>query len=351
MSSRLPKIIWEPVENGAGIQRLFEHTRTLDFPLDFDDDRVNNSFRQQNETWNKGIDYILKTTQPVVLEPIKGMAILNGGSFVAATRIHNYFFPNPFTYLLYKCGLKPSKKLKEAIHFDGYVSDNYYHFYNEVLCPFWMLTEAGISMDKPLIVGETTYHTRHFQWLLRNNAWFASLPWVVMDGKTFIEVETLYKPISLIPPKVFWSKTKELFSPPLIAAPQRKVYLYRAPKFGRTVRNMEEVRPVLDKYGFECVDTGEMTIEQQMQLFAETRYLIAIHGAGITNIVFSNWEQLHMLEILPGTTQMNTHYYWMANMLGIHYDALVSGNMDAQKVFYLDPAQLEQSIIKILQTA
>lgn len=347
LATKVPTFFWKPIEEDKQLEYLLHEYRKLSFPLGFDDERLNKSFYEQNTTWSKGDDYVVAANN-VFVEPEKGLVILRRGLFLAASRIHPYVFPSFFSFLAARWKLSPSKQMDEAIHFDGYVSDNYYHFFNEVLNSFWMLEKANIKPNMPLIVGSKTYHTRHFQYLLKHNEWFASLPLLVLDGKTWLSVKRLYKPIALLPDKAYWLKTKALFAPPIVATPTRNIYLYRAPKFGRVARNMDELMPVLNKYGFETVDTGEMSIADQMNLFANTKNLIAIHGAGITNIIFSNWAQLNLLEILPGVGQLNTHYYWMAGLLGVQYDAIVSGEMDAQKVFTLEPQVLEKAIVKMM---
>lgn len=348
LATKLPSYFWKPVKEDVQLKYPLHQNRNLSFGLGFDDDRLNQSFREQNAAWSKVDDYVVEA-HDVWVEPDKGLVILRRGFFMAATRIHAYVFPSLVSFGNTKMKLNPQKKLDSAIHFDGYVSDNYYHFFNEVLNSFWMLEQAGIKTDIPLIVGRATYNTRHFQYLLANNQWFAALPWHVLDGRTWLSIEKLYKPISTIPDKASWGKTKSLFVPNVVIEPTRNVYLYRAPKFGRVARNMDELIPVLNKYGFETIDTGEMSIADQMNLFAQTKNLIAIHGAGITNIIFSNWEKLNLLEILPGTGQLNTHYYWMAKQLGVKYDALISGEMDKHKVFTLEPQALEKAIIKMLE--
>lgn len=237
----------------------------------------------------------------------------------------------------------------EVIHFDGYLSDNYYHFFKDVLSPLFLLEKAGVGYDKPFIIGEHPFKQKHFQWLLKNNEWFSKREWIVLDNSTYLKATRLYKSVCILPSKPLWEKSRTLFNPPEINSPERKVYLYRAPQFGRTVSNFNELEPLLKQYGFDCVDTGNMSLDEQMDLFAHTKYLIAIHGAGITNILFSNWKSLSMLEILIDGSHINTHYYWMASVLGVQYDAILGGKMDSKKMFYVDPAVFEDHLKTLLR--
>jgi capsular polysaccharide biosynthesis protein len=197
-------------------------------------------------------------------------------------------------------------------------------------------------------VGKQVYDKAYFQYLLKNNEWFGKLNWKVLDGKTFLRVNKLYKASVLLQPAEVWLDAANLYNPPKVADPQKRIFLNRSPKTGRCLSNLEEVTPILEKYGFETIDAAGMSIDQQKELFANTRYLIAIHGAGITNMIFANTQKLSLLEILPGQ-MLNTHYYWMAGTFGCPYDAILGGKMNVQHQFRLDPAILEHHIQKMLK--
>ena len=93
-----------------------------------------------------------------------------------------------------------------------------------------------------------------------------------------------------------------------------------------------------------------MTLDRQAQLFNSIEYLISIHGAGETNILFSN-ENLKFLELNP-SNRISCQYYWMAKELGInYYDIILGGalpktNIYPEKGFYLSPKKLERCHFK-----
>lgn len=312
----LPRLFWHASDSHKNTKLLYEEPCPKDFSLNFKESVLSESFKDQNEAWLRKTNFVI-ASDSVVIEPERGLAINDSKTFVKGTTNHKYIFPNRISYLLYRLRLKKVKKLDEVIHFDGYLSDNYYHFFKDVLSPLFLLESAGIDYNKPFVVGEHSFKQKHFQWLMKNNAWFASREWIVLDGHTYIKASRLYKSVCILPSKPLWEKSRALFNPPEKSNPERKIYLYRSPQFGRTVSNFNEIEPILMRYGFDCVDTGNMSLDAQMNLFADTKYLIAIHGAGITNVLFSNWESLSMVEILIDGSHVNTHYYWMASVLGI----------------------------------
>jgi capsular polysaccharide biosynthesis protein len=349
ISRAVPPMIWKSVNEGGPVSFLFKQTRHPQFPVNFDDAEISASFTQQNAQYTTVKDFVLEVNGPALIEPKLGIVILSNGKFLEQSRNHTYTYPDTFQYMKYKAGLAPVIDMDEVIHYDGYVGDNYYNFHADILIAFcWAINEAGLVVDKPVVVGQQIYNSRQFQWLLKNTDLFKSIKWVVLDGKTYVRVKKLYKAWTFLPELKAWQNMAALYKPPVVEEPTRRVYLYRAPQFGRTVKNVEEIKPVLDKYGFEMIDTGEMSIEDQVKLFAETKYLVAIHGAGIINIIFSNYKKLSLLEILPGREKLNTHFYWLAESLGSKYDALLTEDMNMAKKFRLEPDVLEHYIKKML---
>ena len=344
--SRVQEILWKPVKTGKGVTVKYLENNLPEFSLNFDDKAINESFARENKIWQLQKDYILEVS-PCVVEPERGLVIISDNEFMAQMREHTYVFPDKLKYWKYKRGNTPTLSLEEAVHVDGYLGISYYHVYRDLLSALGALKKYGLS-DKPLIIGHDVYHSKHFQWILNNRDWVRNLNWQILDGKTYLKVNKLYKFVSLIPDATIWADTRDIMQPPVIADPQRRVYLYRAGNFGRTVNNIEEIKPVLEKYRFELVDTGSMTVAEQMDLFANIRYLVAIHGAGITNILFCNPKKFSILEILPGREKLNSTFYWMSEGMYHKYDALLTSDMDADKRFRLEPDVLERHIKRMV---
>lgn len=68
--------------------------------------------------------------------------------------------------------------------------------------------------------------------------------------------------------------------------PARRVFLSRADASSRRLVNEHELLPILRRYGFEYLVIGDMSFDKQVKLFSEVDVLVAVHGAGMTNMVF-----------------------------------------------------------------
>jgi hypothetical protein len=100
----------------------------------------------------------------------------------------------------------------------------------------------------------------------------------------------------------------------------RRIYVSRRGEFRRKVSNEAEVLDVLDKYGFEAVDPGAITVAEQAVLFAEASIVVGPHGGGLTNVVFCAPGTV-VVELLSPLGQ--TLCFWtLANTAGLRYEPL-----------------------------
>lgn len=115
----------------------------------------------------------------------------------------------------------------------------------------------------------------------------------------------------------------------------RKNLIYISRKFvdsgsTRCVLNEEELLKKLKPYGFKKYSLEEMSIEEQIELFYDANYVIAPHGAGLTNIIFS--EKINLLEIFPGSGML-PHYYFLSKALNHNYTYCCSQGIDQNANF------------------
>lgn len=76
------------------------------------------------------------------------------------------------------------------------------------------------------------------------------------------------------------------------------VYVSRRKARGRFVINEDAVEAMLSQLGVESVCFEDLCFEAQVRLLAETKILISIHGAALTNMVFMK-EGSAVIELIP----------------------------------------------------
>lgn len=240
--------------------------------------------------------------------------------------------------------------LKNVISLRDTGEENYFHFYNDVVAKLYLLEEHKIDVrDFSIVISERLYSKQYFQYVL-NNTYLKSLRWHVQQPHEWIKFEraVFCKPFTHT--RRYFDKTIELVKHVVPSHDERRVFLTRPTRSLRFIENMSEVYPILRKYNFEVVDTATLNLEQQIELFNQCRFLVAIHGAGIANIIFRSGKALSLLELIQPSHYIPFHYSMLCKMYNYTYDVIlgIQGRNPGNGGFIIDPAILEVKLKEML---
>lgn len=120
---------------------------------------------------------------------------------------------------------------------------------------------------------------------------------------------------------------------------RKKYYLSRNQTIIRSISNEQDLINLIDKYGFEIIQTENKTLNEQIQLFSECDILISPHGAGLTNMLFMP-KGSKIIEIGHAQIEQQPLCYWqLANQLNHDYNYIPS-NADGNEIFTLNSTTL-----------
>ncbi len=306
---------------------------------DFDDGEINRSFKNDNKKWFHN-EYIYKI-QDILIEPTNKVCIKGFRTIIKETQAKGEDKPSLLKYLYYRFSFKRALKIEEAIFFDGITGRNYFHFFSDVMNTFWLSENHIENKSLPLIISKETYSTTYFQYLLKNT-YLKDMNWLVQNNEDWLKIKVLWYNKSFPYKKDYWFKTIKLLGLKHDELKER-IFINRSKKSGRSIKNIEELFPILKTYRFKIVDTGELTFEEQFTIFSQAEIVIGIHGAGNTNIIFSDLSKVKFIEIMPAD-RITCHYYWLSETLGFNYTVVKGHKLDSELCFVLNPQVLETAI-------
>jgi hypothetical protein len=109
---------------------------------------------------------------------------------------------------------------------------------------------------------------------------------------------------------------------------QHRVHISRRKAADRRIVNEGEVRPLLEERGFETVLCEELSLSEQVGLFAKTTAIIGSHGAGLTNLVYcmpdSFVGEIHTDGVPPA-------YLVMSRQLGMRFSRFKSNMLAIER--------------------
>ena len=125
----------------------------------------------------------------------------------------------------------------------------------------------------------------------------------------------------------------------------KRIYISRnkAPK--RRLKNEKQFYELIKKYNFERIYAEDLSFKEQVKLFNSSRIIVSIHGAGLSNIIFS--ENLKIIEI-HAPKNINTHYFMLAKALGFDYKYIIGYKQDKNLDFYVNLSDIEDLITTFL---
>ena len=97
-----------------------------------------------------------------------------------------------------------------------------------------------------------------------------------------------------------------------------KIYVSRGKAQRRKIVNEEECVAALEGYGFKTVYFEDYSFEEQVKIALDARFMISIHGAGLTNMLFMS-SGGSVLELRQNGDALNNCYFSLASALGLEY--------------------------------
>lgn len=248
------------------------------------------------------------------------------------------------------------REVDAVISFREIFEFGYWHFYTDIINKNYLLRDfPEIDKNIPILISKELSERPHFKFFYEHTTVFFERQIIIQDNFLVKARRAYFIKPRPHKPKYYKEVAEIVSSWKGDTARSRRVFLTRSKTRGRFIGNMDALAPLLKKYNFELIDADVLSIDQQIRLFSETQFLIGIHGAGLTNMMFRYPATMGVLEILPdavGRFQIPPHYFLLAGIFGFSYHAVLGGSYtsNVNKSFGVDPAALEPAIQSLLNT-
>ncbi|WP_111670736.1 glycosyltransferase family 61 protein [Algoriphagus litoralis] len=214
------------------------------------------------------------------------------------------------------CCTKAWRKVPKGIWVIDEWSANYFHWMTDCLPRIW----EGLDRDSnsPVILPESyrslDYVTQTLELLNTKVEFFKSRENLKVD--TLILTARTAEFPNFIP--ALAQKTREKLASIPKKSPWKKVYISRKLASKRKAHNELEVELILRKRGFDIVCAEQLSVKQQIELMAQTKLLVCLHGAALTNMLFLP-KGAKVLEIRNIGDSENQCYFNLASALELEY--------------------------------
>lgn len=228
----------------------------------------------------------------------------------------------------------PADVLDTAVSLVGPWTDNFYHWHVDYLSRLAPVLRSDAELPRLLLPPGTTSWMKKSLRLLgfTNDDWrvlpgtrttvenlvVPTLPRATLETAGELEyLEFTYNPASL---RVIASEMRsrsEGSLPPELEDVDR-LFVSRRGAGQRYVRNRYELDPVLEEYGVTVVRPEQYGVPTQVRLFSNTELVVGPHGAGLTNLLFT--EDAACVELFG--EYVHPAFYALAEHLGVDYTCI-----------------------------
>lgn len=312
---------------------------------------------------DRGDEVVRICKVPTYVEPTFGYLVTTDGVLVPDSMDPNWRFPKPSWSIgipspgdidaLVAAADVDVVRRPMVVSLRHWWEWNYYHFIVDVLGKLELTDRVGIPDDVPLVVGRYAAELP-FARELRGRGELGAREWLVPDeaNRTLVLADQVVYVRTRSPFDVRLRRVLDLIAaPPADPQGDERIFVVRRPPATRSVANEADLAEVLERHRFRTVDTATMSVQEQMELFASARYVVALHGAGVANVIFRRGAPLGLLELygrpLSGLTNMRD----ICAAMG--YDRLTlsgspAGGARRHASFSIDPTRLEVSLRSLL---
>jgi hypothetical protein len=344
---RFQAAIWPRAGEAQGLRELIHQDFDIFGGVRFDtihDPRARLLAEEQTARWRVGSDRIFEARGDISIEPSASLAAIDRRYFIEQTRgtAHRQMVPPLRARLRSTAG---HVEIPALIHFDGFLGRNLFHFASDSVNGLIMLRDHGLlDPGVPLLINRQVYD-RPWARELMALPLFEGLAIRVQEPGEYLRTRRLVKPMSSF---ARFPQLAAMVAPLVEKRPHRRIFLDRRPYYARRLANDESLLPLIEKHGFERVFAEDLSYREQAQMFAETSHLVALHGAGLTNIIFGAFPQLRILE-LNSPEFTNPCFFWLGNLLGCsYYDMVYGTGLDVKWNYAVDAQELEGALDRLV---
>lgn len=222
-------------------------------------------------------------------------------------------------------------------------SEGYFHWFTDALPRLIAFESFKPDNDYPILLPETfrkiTFITQSLELFQKRIIWY--------NPHNLIKVKTLILPSITAETGNYNNQLinrlrNHILKNYSIQNPNRKIFISRKKAKIRKITNETEVENVLTEFGYEIHCFEDYSFFDQCSIMAETKSLVGLHGAGLTNMLFMQPNgQILELRILNDShsncyfslaSELQHRYYYLQNKSSVRDTHIANITVDLDRL-------------------
>lgn len=190
------------------------------------------------------------------------------------------------TYFMKNFLLRRKTYFEKALWIVDDWSLNYFHWHIDALTRFFSLKKdiRDIVILLPESYSKCSFVVESLKKIGVTNVYYIAYSGIIQIDQLIVPIKNNHTP--LFDPFLLKKIRGNYLNGLEVSASDRRIFVSRSKSHTRKILNEQELLNVLLKYGFECLHLEDISLDEQIELFASTKILVSSHGAGLTNCMF-----------------------------------------------------------------
>lgn len=191
--------------------------------------------------------------------------------------------------------------IPEAVLLRDLFEWNYFHFHFDTLARLNLVHAAGLD-HLPILLGPYADELAFPSKVLATGEW-ARMDWRVQGRDEVFSVDRLHYVRShpSLADRAAYLRRMAGVGTGSCDREFTRVFLNRGRGATRRITNESDALACLTEHGFTEVDMARLPFEDQVRIASQAQEVVAIHGAGMTNLIYSELPRLRVLELYAAT--------------------------------------------------
>ncbi len=230
-------------------------------------------------------------------------------------------------------------------------SNRFFHWYTDTLSRIFNIID--LTDEYPVLISESLLENNYIKNSLDN----LKINYLGYDLNKLLNIETLLIASHTAPTGNYNKELIKIISKQLsiednnsLKNEYQNIWISRNKGSYRRITNEKELSKVLKKFNFEIYYPENHTFKYNQNIFAKSKVIGGLHGAGLTNMMFMK-KGGKVIEVRRKGDSINNCYFSLASDLEHDYyyiNALSENNNLFKSDCYLDPNKLENLLKRII---
>ena len=248
---------------------------------------------------------------------------------------------------------KDKFRLRKVILLTDHFSYMFFHWFGDILQKLEALEQSVVNLEDYTFIFPDYCNTDFARTTIKRysiNAHFISKKEII-EAKELMYIPLITPSGNFRPELMHRIRQRIRIENPNDNYFAKKIFITRKSAPFRTIKNEDELIPILNEFGYKTVSMENLPFQKQVEVASAAEKMVSLHGAGLTHMLWMK-SGADIFEIRLDQDAKNNCYFSLASDLSHKYYYLLADAANPKKTtqatdFIVDPSRLRYVLLEM----